>query len=246
MSQDSTTQEIVAEQPFDPAARLAFIAQPGGPFAESMRSIRANLATLLDGNGARISILSPWVDDGKSLVAANVAVALAQIGRSVLLVDGDLRRPTLSHYFQVTHAPGFSDMLEKGTPLLETIVKTTVPGFHFLPAGTCKDHPSNLLASPAVSTVTMELQNSAHFVVFDSPPLTVCSDGFLMARATDASILVVNQRSWRGEPESKIKRQLEEGGVNILGVILNETDPGPESGISGYHTYYYYRKHPSV
>jgi capsular exopolysaccharide synthesis family protein len=228
------------EQQDDPAQRLTFLTLSGSPFAESLRSIRANIASLLTDKGCRFTVISPWVDDGKSLVAANLSVALAQTGRSVMLVDADLRRPTLSSYFRASGALGFSNMIEQATPLLETLVKTSVPNFYFLPAGTCNAHPSNLMASDSLGLVTAELQNSAHFVIFDTPPLSVCSDGFLLARATDHTIIVVNQRSWQGEPEARFKRRLEEAGVNVLGVILNETDAAESGYSAGYNSYYYY------
>ncbi|MHB2021016.1 MAG: CpsD/CapB family tyrosine-protein kinase [Candidatus Xenobia bacterium] len=220
----------------NPLDSLILVQEPESPYAEAFRSIRVTLSRSLAPGRSKLLFTSPWVDDGKSYVSANVALAFAQTGRSVLLLDGDLRRPTLSSVFDAMQAPGFSDAVERRIAMREAVMPTSMNGLQFLPAGISTTHPSNLLASDAARQVLLEANVLAECVIMDSPPLSVCSDGFMLGALADGVVLVINARNWKGDPELKWKQRLEESGATVLGVILNQVERGEDS--AGYYSYY--------
>lgn len=220
-----------------PLDRLILYAVPASSVAESFRTVRANVSRAMDQGARTILVVSTWPNDGKSMVTANMAVAFAQIRKRVVLVDADLRRPTLSDVFDMREDPGLASALQTDTVDVQTLMRqTSQEGLWFLPSGPLPTHPSDLVSGARARAVIDRLASVTDCVLLDSPPLSVCSDAVVLSRLVDAVIMVINPRLWEGERELRAKESLEESGAKILGVILNEVE---ERDVN-YASYHYY------
>ena len=200
---------------------LVLIAEPNGAVSEAYRTLRANLAKTL-GQGKRIfCVVSAWPGDGKSMVCANLAVALGQLHLETLLVDGDLRRPTLSRIFRLDEKEGLTDLLEDQRPVAPLLVPSSIKNLFLLPRGLSTTNPANLLGRHRMSEVFREACETVNCVIIDTPPMSVCSDAILMGVHADAAIMVVSPHSWDGDVELRYKNQLEENNIPVIGAVLN-------------------------
>lgn len=220
-----------------PLLQLILHAAPTSGIAESFRTARANVARALQSGTKSILVVSTWPNDGKSMVSANLAVSLAQIGKSVVLADADLRRPTLTELFGEGDRVGLANALESDRYPVATLLRKTIqPGLRFLPSGPLPAHPSDLVGGSRTHIVLSELRDVCDCILLDTPPLSVCSDAMVLAGLVDGVILIINPRLWEGERELRAKETLEGAGATILGAILNEVE---ERDVN-YAAYHYY------
>lgn len=225
------------DEPASPLLKLIMHAHPTSSVAESFRTVRANVARAMQNGAHTILVVSTWPNDGKSTVSANIAVALAQIRKNVILVDADLRRPTLTELFEETRHDGFANALESADYKVEKLLRnTSQERLRFLPSGPVPAHPSDLVGGARARIVIDELAKISDCVLLDSPPLSICSDAMVLAGLVDGIILIINPRLWQGERELQAKESLEEAGGKIIGAILNEVE---ERDVS-YANYNYY------
>lgn len=211
---------------------LAMLSRPADPEAEAFRALRANLKFARGEQPPRAILLA---DTGtgaeRALVAANLAVAMAQAGDATLLIDGDLRQSRLHTIFGVGNEAGVSTFL-RGEGEALPVAATTVPHLALLPAGPTPQNPAELLAGPRCPLLLARAREAATFVIIDAPPVSAVADGLALAAAADGVLLIVRAGRTRRPDAQRAKEQLERVGAHLLGVVL--TDAPVERGTYRY------------
>ncbi|WP_214816771.1 CpsD/CapB family tyrosine-protein kinase [Exiguobacterium sp. s59] len=208
---------------------LITLVNPQSPIAEQYRTIRTNLQfTSLGADLQTIVVTSASPGEGKSTTASNLAIVYAQLGKRVLLVDCDMRKPTAHFTFQLPGQLGLSTVLAKRTTLERSIQSTQVPKLFMLPAGPIPPNPSELLASPMMKRVLEEIKQSYDMIILDAPPIMQVADSRIVASEADGTILVIGCDNSNRDYVLKAKEQLELSGANILGLVMNKRDKGKE------------------
>lgn len=221
--------------------RLVCLREPTSPAAESFRILRSKL--LVSGPKAPprvILVTSPEPQDGKSLVAANLAVSLAQgLSSYVLLVDCDLRRPALHRIFGLTAKHGLRDYLETGTSIGPLLLKTQIEKLTLLPAGRPIESPSELLSSPKMRLLGEEFKgrHEESFLILDTPPAQIFADAASLFSIADGVVLVVRHGKTSRDLIKDVITSV--GAEKILGVVLNASDQVEREYK---HYYHYYRR----
>lgn len=209
---------------------------PKSVAAEAYRILRTNLLfTNPDRPLKSVLVTSPTVGDGKSTVTANLAVSFAQAGRRVIVVNADLRRPSVHKLFRVPEGAGLTSVLVGQATLEEALRETDAPDVRLLTAGPTPPNPAELLESQRMRTVMRELEQHADIVLYDAPPVTVVADAGLLAPHVDGCILVVSLGVTQRDMARAAVEQLQRVGGRILGAVVNRIGPS-----SGYYYYYYY------
>jgi len=205
-----------------PAIHPALITlnDPRSPGAEAFRTLRTNLMfSSLERPLATLLVTSPAPEEGKSTTLANLAVTLAQGGRSTILVDCDLRRPRLHDIFGVPIAPGLSNAI-LGKAEAPPLTPTGVEGLSLLPAGDTPPNPADLLGSRHMEAIIANLKSRADIVLFDAPPVIAVTDAALLASKLDGVLLVVSAGHTRRDHAQRAKALLEKIHVRIVGTVL--------------------------
>jgi len=190
---------------------------------EAFRILTSNLFTMDDGRPPR-TIMVTSIEDGagKSTVLANLAVAVGQLGRSVVAVDSDLREPSLSSLFKVPNRLGLKNVIGQGEDVLSAIQETTIPGVRILPSGPLPHNPAELLGLPTMRKLVKDLANWADLILFDSPPLAEVSDAVVLAPLVDAVVLVVGRGKVSHSQIQKAITQLAKVGADHVGLVFNK------------------------
>ena len=205
------------------------------PHAEGYRILRAKLdLKVQNGSGPSVAMLSGGPGEGKSTTIYNLAVVCAQGGQSVILVDGDLRRPTVHEMVKVSNERGLADYFRGQGDPLDYIQQTALPNLHVLPAGEMGAHELGALAGDKVRAMLDELKQRYDVVLIDSPPVLGISDGSIIAREVDYVILVIQHRRYPREISLRAKKAIEEVHGNCVGMVLNCV------AIKSDDSYYYY------
>ena len=208
--------------------------QPKSPIAEAYRTLRTNIQyAKVDGELKVLLFTSAGPGEGKSTVAANTAVALAQAGHKVILVDCDLRKPLQHHVFQL-NKKGLTNCLVGESPAIELLQETEVPNLRVLTSGPIPPNPAELLGSSRMELALNSLKEIADYIVLDCPPVIAVTDASVLSRKVDGVILVLDANQVRPEMAQKAKELLENAQATILGAILNRAE------IESEHSYYYY------
>ena len=205
------------------STHLASVDEPHGQAAEAYRTLRTNLlAVCRESKAKTILITSARQGEGKTSTAANLAVALAQAGRSVVLVSADLRNPRLQAVFGIGNEQGLGQVLEGTLPLDEAMVETDLPELRILPSGPVDavDEPVELLQSDRMAEVLQECCRS-DFVVVDGPPIFPVADSLVLADLVDGVLFVTDAQSSTQASVAQSRRQIHQVGGRILGGILN-------------------------
>jgi succinoglycan biosynthesis transport protein ExoP len=213
---------------------------------------RTTLTSILlpsqNGEGPRIIVLtSACPGDGKTTVACNLSIAVAEIGRKVLLIEGDLRRPRLHKVFGMVNSGGLSDVLWADTsletvPLSQLVYETEVSGLCILPGGSCGVTPSNLFYSPRMSRLLRRLRMEFDMILIDAPPMIHLADARVLGRLADGVILVVRAGQTTTESALFASQRFAEDGTRVLGTVLNSWDP-KTSQHYGYGSYSDYQEY---
>ena len=216
-------------------SQLVVQARPESLAAESYRMLRANLR--MAGNDIHLPsllITSPSRGDGKTEIAANLAVSLAQAGKQVILIDANLRRPRLAALFGLPEDHGLANLLDTPGPVIEPVPIESIPGLAVLPAGTPALNSSEILGSPRMHRLLQDLKAQADVIILDSPPL-LYSDALTLAQQVDGVLLVANSGTTGREHTINAVESLRLVGANLIGAVLNRVKPGP--------AYSYYPSH---
>ena len=199
---------------------LITITDPRSPVAEAYRRLRTNLEfASLDNSLRTLLVTSAGPDEGKSTTLSNLAVSIAQAGRRVILVDGDLRHPRLHELFGLDNRQGLTTVVGQASgdiPLQESGVN----GLRVLAAGPLPDIPADLIASPAVETLIATLREQADIVLFDAPPVVTVTDAAVLASKVDGVLLVINAGRTRREYAQRAKALLAQVHARVVGAVL--------------------------
>jgi capsular exopolysaccharide synthesis family protein len=201
-------------------SRLVFMTEPDSLAAEKFRFLGVRLRQLQQSRPLKkVLVTSTIPEEGKSTVSANLAGVLARRKQSVLLIEGDLRRPTLAQQFGLGRLAGLGEWLQSGRQTVTNVYRLEGPDFWFMPAGNPPENPLELLQSGRLSYLMGQLSNLFDWIIVDSPPLLPLADTTVWSRVTDGTLLVARE----GKSE---KKQLQRGlealkKSDLLGVVLN-------------------------
>ena len=210
---------------------------PKNPAAEAYRVIRTGVQFAQAGKELQtIALTSCTPNEGKSTTIANLAVVLTQAGKSVLLIDCDMRNPTVHKNFNLSNKIGLSSCISMGTALSDAVQATAIEGLDALTAGVIPPNPSELLGSERMQNVLQRAKEEYDYVLIDTPPVMPVTDALIVSRFVDGMILVIASAEVKVEMAREVKNQLVNAGANILGVVLNKV----RSEHHGYGYYYYY------
>ena len=205
---------------------LVALLKPQSFEAEAFKMLRTNLLFPVSGKVPRsILVTSAVPSEGKSFVAANLAVSIAQsIQEHVLLIDCDMRKPTIHRQFGFDDGPGLSEHLSKGTSLPSLLLNTKISKLSILPAGKPPQNPSELLSSRQMSSLLQEVKNrySDRYIVIDTPPPKLTAETSAISRLVDGALLVIESRTTPRKMVSDLIEIL--GKEKVLGVIFNKYD----------------------
>ena len=195
---------------------------PNSMVAEAYRGVRANLQFTAPAERQRsIVVTSPRAEDGKTTVACNLAMSVAQGGRRVLLVDANFRRPAMQRIFDGVKAKGLSNILIGDGDLASYAIKTDIPLLEVLGSGTTPPNPAELLGSPQCRAFLQDAVSRYDQVIIDTPPVLLASDGVVLATAVDGVILVVRaKRDSRGVAR-RACTLLADVNAHVFGAVLN-------------------------
>jgi capsular exopolysaccharide synthesis family protein len=217
---------------------LIVVDEPMSPAAETFRMIRTNLAFMSQERPLRSFVVTSAMPlEGKTTIASNLAVSLAQFGRSVLLVDSDLRRPRLHRVLNTSNERGLTTLIEGQTTIEAATHSTGIDGLTVLTSGPIPTNPSELLHSTAFARLKDELLDHFDYVLFDSPPMGAVTDAAIIAPQVDGTLLVVRAGTSTLHAVTGARKQLTGVSANLLGAVLNDADlriKGPRYGAGGY------------
>lgn len=220
---------------FNHKRKLVTKHDPKSPISEQYRTIRTNIQfSTIDEEVRTLLVTSSGPGEGKSTTAANLAVVFAQQGKKVLLVDTDMRKPTVHYTFNMTNTYGLTSVLTKKVELNEAVQEGDSTAPSVLSSGPIPPNPAELLSSKAMSEFLATALDEYDLVIFDTPPVLVVTDAQILANKCDGTILVVSSETTEKEAAVKAKELLVSAQAKILGVVLNNKK------VEKTKNYYYY------
>ncbi|MFC5701780.1 CpsD/CapB family tyrosine-protein kinase [Cohnella faecalis] len=218
-------------------AKLVTHTNPSSPLSEAYRALRTNIQfSGIDERIQTLMVASAQSGDGKSTSISNLAIAYAQEGKQVLLIDGDLRKPSLHHMFLLSNRLGLTNVLLGGQSWKQSVRETHVPNLSVMPAGAIPPNPSEILASQKMKTLMDELREHFDIILFDTPPILAVSDGIIVSSMCDGVVIVVNSGKTKYAVAKKLQQSLDRAKARVLGVLLNNVK---RKGNEGYYYNYY-------
>lgn len=194
-------------------------------FSESFRALRTNLLFSSAEEGSRsVVVTSTQQGEGKTVVATNLAIALAQVGQRVLVVDADMRKPCLHAVFDKPQKPGLSNVLVGDAKSSEAVHKTAVPGLWVMPAGVHPPNPVELLGSKRFKDFSRALGQHFDWVIFDTPPVMPVTDPSVVAHLATGVLFVVGAEMTSRGAAQRALEQLQHARAKVIGAVLNRVD----------------------
>ncbi len=214
---------------------LVVSSKPNSVVSEQFRTIRTNIQfSMVDENLKSLVITSAGPGSGKSIISANLAATFASEDKRVLLVDADLRKPTVHKTFRVRNNDGLTTLLtDRGTRIEDMVYRTNIQGLYTLTSGAIPPNPAELLGSKRMDELMKELEEEFDFIVYDMPPVLAVTDAQVMASKADGTIFVLPKGQATKDEVLKSKELLEMVNANVLGAIFNRVEKASDS-------YYYY------
>ena len=221
--------------------QAVLLRDPQSPVAETIRSIRTTLEFILPSEESHVLLIaSALPEEGKSTVSTNLAIALHELGRKVLLIDADMRRPALHQYLNLNLEPGLSGFLQDTVTAPELIQPVpSVEGLQAIAAGLTPRQPTDALSNPQFQELLKNLKKEYQYILIDSPPVLVAADVAVMSTFADGVIYVVRANRTHSEAVLAGKQRLVDVGAKVLGGVLNGARIELERG---YRYTYYYRR----
>ena len=217
---------------------------PESRYAEAYRVLRTNiLFARKDEKLSTIVVVSAGAGEGKSTTTLNLATVFAQAGQRVLVVDSDLRRPTLHKLLHVTNDTGLTNYLLKQNTLEEVIQTTSVPTLNFMASGKLPSSSMSILNSAQMKEMVADLKQRYDFIFFDSPPILGVSDASVLASEMDMVVQIIQYRRYPQPMNLRAKQVIEKVGGTFLGIVLNNINMSQDESYyyySGYYHDYYY------
>ena len=218
--------------------RLVTLLYARSPIAEAFRTLRTNIEfTALDAPLRTLVVTSALPQEGKTTVAANIAVVFAQSGRSTILVDADLRRPGVHEMFNLPNTQGLTTLLRSDEASIDSVAhQTEVQNLRVITTGPLAPNPAEVLGSDRMTRAIERLKAEAEIVIFDTPPTQAVTDAVVLAARVDGSILVIRAGRTRTDAARRSRDALSRVNAKILGVVLNHLRG--HGGAQFYQTYY--------
>ena len=202
--------------------RLITVSDSRSIIAEQFRTIRTNIKfSVPDIDLKTILVTSSTPGEGKSTNAANLGVVFAQEGKKVLIVDADMRKPTLHYTFGIFNTVGLSTVLSRQNELNCAIQETPIVGLFVLPSGPIPPNPAELLSSKAFDAFLEEMKKHYDLIIFDAPPLLSVSDARVLSHKCDGTLLIIHSGVAEKEDVLKAQSILATSQAKVLGVVLN-------------------------
>lgn len=204
------------------------------PFAvqESYRVLRTNVMFSLPGEGCKcVGVTSPAPGDGKSTTAANLAIALSQIGKKVILIDCDMRLPTVATAFDISAAPGLSDFLVGQAKIEDAVRRSNTHGISILPAGNLPPDATGLLEDKQLDSLFSALKKIFDYIIVDLPPVNTVPDAMILSKYMDGFLIAVREQKTKHREIDQMLRQIRLADVRVLGFV----NTGTEIKKSGYY-----------
>lgn len=221
----------------EPGQGLITIVSPKSPPAEAYRTLRSNIHfAQLDNPVRTFLVTSAGASEGKTLTTANLATVFAQAGQDVILIDTDLRRPSVHRLFNLSSEHGLTNVLVGEATLDEVIQDTDVPGLRVVTTGPLPPNPAELIESRQMTTVINRARELADVVFFDSPPAIILTDAVILSSKVDRTIFVAEAGQVSRDAFNEMTRMIRNARGTILGVVLNKL----RLSASDYYYYYYY------
>lgn len=203
--------------------------------AEAYRSLRTSIKfSSVDNPVKTIVVTSSVMAEGKSTVSGNLAYILSQDGARVLVIDCDLRKPSIHYNFFVSNSEGLTDALI-GSSDLKSVVKKVDDSLYVITSGTIPPNPSEILGSKAMQELLEELSINFDYIIMDTPPVLPVTDALLLAAKADATLMVVKARKTKEKMVKQTYDQLMEVRANVIGTVLNECDKSIDNKYYGYY-----------
>ncbi len=216
---------------------LITYSHPKSMLSESYRNIRTSiLLSFSEKPPKRVVITSPNPSEGKTTTAINTAIALAQTGAKVIIIDCDMRNPRIHRVFEDENGVGLSSFLSGNAPLDGVILKSEIPNFYHIPAGPIPPNPSELIGSNRFKEMLDHLSQTFDHIIIDSPPVLGFADSIILSKCVEGVLLVVLAGKTPRETLSHAKELLHQVNAKILGVVINRVDIQRSD-----YGYYYYR-----
>ncbi|MGA2286185.1 MAG: polysaccharide biosynthesis tyrosine autokinase [Dehalococcoidia bacterium] len=222
----------------DPADNLIAGSLSRRHFAEAYRVLRTNVQfSTIDRPGQTLLVTSANPREGKSTTAANLALVTAQAGKRVILVDSDLRRPSIHRFFGLNNEQGLTNLLLTPQPTINGYLqRTRFENLSVVTSGPLPPNPSELLASRRLDSVLDALRSQADVVIIDSPPTLPVADASILASKVDGTMLVVDTSKTRMQALRRTREALDRSKTHLLGAVLNKL----KRRTGGYYYYYHY------
>ncbi len=218
------------------ARKLVARIKPNSVISEQYRTIRTTINFSLPGNEMKTLLFtSASKEEGKSTTSANMAVVFAESGKKVLLVDADMRKPTLHHTFHLNNHIGLSNLLIGKGELEQSVRDSGIPGLELLTSGQIPHNPAELLDSPMLDRLVAEMKERYDLIIFDSPPILSVTDSKILANKCDGTVLVVNTGKTEKQSAIKARDSLATSKAYIVGVVMNNYKLGKDH----YYSYEY-------
>lgn len=218
---------------------------PKSPIAEVFRTLRTNIQFMNSRNELKtLLVTSTMPGEGKSWVSSNLAVTFAQAGKRVALIDADMRKGRLHTLFQVENVPGLSNYLsginagnlDRDDEIIRYVKTTAVDNLFLITCGNVPPNPSELLASEKTLKMIDKLKEVFDIVILDGTPGIIVTDALILSRIVDSTIIVTSHKSTKKDNLAKVKKDIENVGGKIAGVVLNKVPVN----IAKYESSYYY------
>lgn len=219
--------------------RLITIEEPMSPISEAYRVLRTNIQfSAIDQAMQVITVTSAQPREGKTTTISNLAVAYAQDGKRVMLIDADLRKPTLHRVFARTNRKGLTNVLANISTLEDEMQATDVEQLFLLTSGPMPPNPAEILATKRMGMLLDELRQQFDVILIDTPPALALTDAQVIASRSDGVLLVVSSGKTKRDLIRKCKANLEYVNANLLGVVLNNQN---RREAESYYYYYQYK-----
>ena len=218
--------------------KIISIKKPKSPISECYRGIRTSIQfSNLDQDMKVINVTSSMQNEGKSTVIANLAVNFANLDKKVLLLEGDLRNPSVHRMFNISNINGLTDVLLNNKAFADCVHCTEVKNLHILTCGPIPPNPSEILSSNKMKEFITSLKEYYDYIFIDTPPIGIVTDAGIISTYSDGCIFVVGSKQCDIEMAKYAKERLEKVGANIIGAVLNKFEA--EGGSYNYYNYYY-------
>lgn len=225
---------------------LVIFNDPRSPISEIFRTLRTNIQFMSQSKSAHALLMtSTNAGEGKSWITSNLAIAISQIGKKVIIIDGDMRKGRLHKIFGISQKPGLSNYLsgvyddDNGkvlTGLEDYIQHTKIPNLDVLTSGNIPPNPSELLVLPAMSELLLDLKENYDFIIIDGTPCGLVTDSLILSRIVDSVVIVASCKTTKKKDLQRVSENIKNVGGKLVGVILNKV----EMSAKRYEKTYYY------